>query len=62
MAVLRSKDTLPSLSTVATVESPSTKSRPLDKETFFALASAALLARYVKSVLAASFVVSIPMA
>ena len=53
---------MPSLSTVATVDPPSTKSRPLDKETFFALASAALLARYVKSVLAASFVVSIPMA
>ena len=61
-AVFTSYFTTPSLSTDAVVKVPFTKSRPLDKDTFFALASATLLARYVKSVLVANFVVSMPIA
>ena len=53
---------MPSAATVATVLSPFTKLRPFAKDTFCALASASLLARYVKSVLLANFVVSIPIA
>ena len=45
---LISNVTLPSLSTVALVIVPSTKSRPLDNLTVLASVSAAVLARYVK--------------
>ena len=45
VALLRSKETLPSVLMDALVEVPSTKSKPLAKEIFLALASAALLAR-----------------
>ena len=45
---LISNVTLPSLSTVALVIVPSTKSKPLDNLTDFASASAAVFARYVK--------------
>ena len=48
VAVFKSKDTFPSLSTVATVDVPSTKSNPLDNLTDLASASVAVFARYVK--------------
>ena len=62
VAVLTSYFTTPSLSIDAVVNVPFTKLRPLAKDTFFALTSVSLLARYVKSVLPASFAVSIPIA
>ena len=45
VAVFKSKDTFPSLSTVAIVDVPSTKSNPLDNFTDLASASAAVFAR-----------------
>ena len=48
VSALISNVTLPSLSTVALVIVPSTKSRPLDNLTVLASVSAAVLARYVK--------------
>ena len=45
VAVFKSKDTFPSLSTVATVDVPSTKSNPLDNFTDLESASAVVLAR-----------------
>ena len=45
VAVFKSKDTFPSLSTVATVVVPSTKSKPLDNFTDLASASVAVFAR-----------------
>ena len=61
-AVFTSYFTTPSLSIDAVVNVPFTKLRPLAKDTFLALASVSLFARYVKSVLPANFVVSIPIA
>ena len=62
VAVFTSYFTAPSLSIDAVANVPFTKLRPLAKDTFLALASVSLFARYVKSVLPASFVVSIPIA